>query len=94
MIVIEHLGDVQPGTKCSAILFDSDRVRREKEFHAKLYKENGVHDLDVLRAMVSANVPYDPYWLVTLKPGDGSQGEVERVFRVDDRTGKVLDEPQ
>ncbi len=93
MIVIEHLGNVAPGTKCSAVLFDTERIRREKEFHAKLYSENGVNDPDVLHAMVSANVPDDPYWLVSLKPGDGAKGGVARLHRVDARTGKVLDEP-
>ena len=94
MIVIEHLGNVPPGTVCSAVFFDPDRIRREKEFHAKLYSQNGVHDPDVLRAMVSASVPDDPYWLVSLKSGDSSQGEAARLHRVDARTGKVLDEPE
>ena len=93
MIVIEHLGDVKPGTKCSAVFFDSERIHREKEFHAKLYSENGVHDADVLRAMVAANVPNEPYWLVSLKPGEGSRGESTRLHRVDARTGRVLGEP-
>ena len=94
MIVIEHLGNVPPGTRCSAVFFDPDRIRGEKEFHARLYSENGVHDPDVLRAMVSANVPNEPYWLVSLKSGDGSQGEATRLHRVDARTGNVLDEPE
>ena len=94
MIVIEHLGNVPPGTRCSAVFFDPDRIRREKEFHARLYSENGVDDPDVLRAMVSANVPDHPYWLVSLKSGDGSHGEATRLHRVDARTGKVLDESE
>ncbi len=93
MIVIEHFGDIPPGTKCSAVFFDRERIRREKEFYAKLYSENGVHDLEILRAMVAANVPDDPYWLVSLKSGDGALGEVTRLHRVDDRTGKVLADP-
>ncbi|WP_246114510.1 hypothetical protein [Rubripirellula tenax] len=93
MIVIEHLGEIPPGTKCSAVFFDSAKIRREKEFYAKLYSENGVHDLAVLRAMVAANVPDAPYWLVSLKSGDGAFGGVNRMHRVDDRTGKVLADP-
>lgn len=54
MKVIEHFGNVAPGTKCSAVFFDKERIRREKEFYAKLYSENGVHDLEILRAMVAA----------------------------------------
>ena len=93
MIVIEHFGDVQPGTKCSAVFFDTERLRREQEFHAKLYSENGVHDPEIRRAMVAANVPNEPYWLVSLKSGSGTAGEVTRLHRVDARTGKVLPEP-
>ena len=93
MIVIEHFGDIQPGTKCSAVFFDTERIRREKEFYAKLYSENGVHDLAVLRAMVAANVPDDPYWLVSLKSSGGAVGDVTRLHRVDDRTGKILADP-
>ena len=93
MIVIEHLGDIPPGTKCSAVFFDTERIRREKEFHAKLYSENGVHDPEILRAMVAANVPSEPYWLVSLKSVDGALGDVTRLHRVDDRTGKLLADP-
>ena len=93
MKVIEHFGNVEPGTKCSAVFFDKERIRREKEFYAKLYSENGVHDLEILRAMVAANVPDDPYWLVSLKTGDGATVETTRVHRVDDRTGMVLPDP-
>jgi len=93
MNVIEHLGDIPPGTKCSAVFFDTERIRREKEFYAKLYSENGVHDLAVLRAMVAANVPDDPYWLVSLKSSGGAVGDVTRLHRVDDRTGKILADP-
>ena len=93
MIVIEHFGDIAPGTKCSAVFFDTERIRREKEFYAKLYSENGVQDLYILRAMVAANVPDDPYWLVSLKTGDGALGNVTRLHRVDDRTGKILPDP-
>lgn len=93
MIVIEHLGDVPPGTKCSAVFFDSEKIRREKEFHARLYSENGVHEAEVVLAMVAANVPDEPYWLVSLKSGDGRLAEVTRLHRVDDRTGKVLPDP-
>ena len=44
MIVIEHLGDVQPGQKCSAVFFDRPLTAkgsevRKKEFHAKLYSQ-------------------------------------------------------
>jgi len=66
MIVIEHLGDVQPGQKCSAVFFDSEAIRREREFHANLYSQNGVHDPDTLHAMLEANVPSGPYWLVSM----------------------------
>ncbi|MGB7326048.1 MAG: hypothetical protein WBD31_14340 [Rubripirellula sp.] len=93
MIVIEHLGDIPPGTKCSAVFFDAAKIHREKEFYAKLYSENGVHDLAILRAMVAANVPDDPYWLVSLKSGDGALGGPPRLYRVDDRTGKILADP-
>lgn len=93
MIVIEHLGDIPAGTKCSAVLFDAERIRREKEFHARLYSENGVHDREVLEAMVAANVPDEPYWLVSLKTSDGALGDVTQLHRVDDRTGKVIPEP-
>jgi len=93
MIVIEYLGDVSPGTKCSAVFFDHDMIRREKEFHAKLYSQNGVHEAETLRTMVAANVPDDPYWLVSLKSGDGRLAEITRVHRVDDRTGKVIPDP-
>jgi len=93
MIVIQYVGNVAPGTKCSALFFDQERIRREKEFYAKLYSENGVHDLEILRAMVAANVPDDPYWLVSLKTGDGATAEIKRLHRVDDRTGMVLPEP-
>ncbi|MDA8745789.1 hypothetical protein N9N28_14245 [Rubripirellula amarantea] len=93
MIVIEHLGDIPAGTKCSAVFFDTDKIRREKEFYARLYSENGVRDQEILRAMVAANVPDDPYWLVSLKPGDDLIGGVTRLHRVDDRTGKLLAEP-
>ena len=93
MIVIEHFGDIAPGTKCSAVFFDRERIRREKEFYAKLYSENGVHDPEILRAMVAANVPDDPYWLVSLKSGDHATAEVTRLHRVDDRTGKIIPDP-
>lgn len=93
MIVIEYLGNIPPGTRCSAVYFDTERIRREKEFHARLYSENGVHDPDVLHAMVAANVPRDPYWLVSLKPADPSPGETPQLYRVDERTGKILNNP-
>ncbi|MCD0462433.1 hypothetical protein [Roseiconus lacunae] len=93
MIVIEHLGNVQPGTKCSAVFFDTERIRREKEFHAKLYSQNGVHDPEIRRAMVASNVPDDPYWLVSLKPSANAPGLAPRLYRVDDRTGSVFVEP-
>lgn len=93
MIVIEHFGDVKPGTKCSAVFFDTERIRKEQEFHAQLYSESGVDDPEVRRAMVAANVPNEPYWLVSLKPGDQAAGEVPRLHRVNARTGKVLPEP-
>lgn len=93
MIVIEHFGGISPGTKCSAVLFDRERIRREKEFYAKLYSESGVHDLEILKAMVAANVPDDPYWLVSLKSDDGAFGDVTRLHRVDDRTGKIIADP-
>ena len=91
MIVIEHLGDVQPGQKCSAVFFDMEKIRREKEFHATLYSQNGVHDPDTLHAMVEANVPGAPYWLVSIKPAEGAYGQT-RILRVDHRTRKVLPE--
>nr|WP_037229270.1 hypothetical protein [Rhodopirellula baltica] len=93
MTVIEHLGNIPPGTKCSAVLFDTERIRREKEFYAKLYSENGVHDLEILQAMVAANVPDDPYWLVSLKTSDGAMGDITQLHRVDDRTGKIIPDP-
>lgn len=93
MIVIEHLGGIPAGTKCSAVLVDAERLRREKEFHAKLYSENGVHDPEILHSMLAANLPDQPYWLVSLKTDKGTSGDVTRLHRVDDRTGKVLTEP-
>lgn len=92
MTVIEHFGDIPAGTKCSAVFCDADKIAREQEFHAKLYRESGVVDPETIRAMVAANVPAEPYWLVSLKvPGD--QGEVAHYRRVDARTGVVLAEP-
>lgn len=93
MIVIDHLGNIPPGTRCSAVFCDTERIRREKEFHAKLYSENGVHDPEILNAMVAANVPRDPYWLVSLKPADSTPGVEPRLYKVDERTGKVLNDP-
>ena len=93
MIVIEHFCDIPPGTKCSAVFFDAEKIRREKDFYAKLYSENGVHDPEILRAMVAANVPNEPYWLVSLKSDNGATAEVTRLHRVDDRTGKVIPDP-
>ena len=82
MIVIEYLGGVQPGQKCSAVFFDREKIQAEKEFHAKLYSQNGVHDPEILHAMVEANVP---------KPAQGAYGE-PRFCKVDHRTRKVLPE--
>ncbi|EMI40850.1 hypothetical protein [Rhodopirellula sp. SWK7] len=93
MIVIDHFGDIPPGTKCSAVFFDMERIRREKDFYAKLYSENGVHDLEILQAMVAANVPDEPYWLVSLKTSNAVTGDVTRLHRVDDRTGKIIPDP-
>ncbi|KAA5538013.1 hypothetical protein FYK55_27740 [Roseiconus nitratireducens] len=93
MIVIEHFGDIPPGTRCSAVLFDAEKIRREKEFHAKLYSKNGIQDPETIRAMVAENVPDEPYWLVSLEFGDAASGETTRLHRVDDRTGKVVAEP-
>ncbi len=69
------------------------RIRREKEFYTKLSSESGVHDLEILRAMVAANLPDDPYWLVSLQTGNGATAETTRGHRVDDRTGIVLPGP-
>jgi hypothetical protein len=91
MIVIEHLGDVQPGQKCSAVFFDREKIKREREFHANLYSQNGVNDPDTLHAMVEANVPSAPYWVVSIKPAEGAYGQ-PRTLRVDHRTRKVLPE--
>lgn len=93
MIVSEHFDDIPPGTKCSAVFADTPTIRREKKFYAKLHRENGVHDLATLRAMVAANVPDNPYWLVSLKSADSAFGDVTRLHRVDHRTGNVLAEP-
>lgn len=90
MLVIEYLGDLRPGTKCSAVFFDRDKIRREKDFYARLYSENGVHDPAILREMVSANVPDDPYWLVSFKPADATPGQEAQLYRLDDRTRKVF----
>lgn len=92
MIVIEHLGDVAPGTRCSAVFFDTEKLQKEKEFHAKLYRKNGVSDPATVREMVAANVADEPYWLVSLKSVDETRGETTRLHRVDARTGRVLDE--
>lgn len=94
MIVIEHFGNVEPGTRCSAVFFDTERIRREQEFHAKLYAQNGVNDPEVRRAMVAANVPDEPYWLVSLKSTNSAGADVTRLHRVDAKTGKVLPEPE
>ena len=51
MTVIEHFGDIKPGTKCSAVFFDEERIRREQEFHAQLYSQNGVNDPEIRKAM-------------------------------------------
>ena len=87
--VIDYLGNIAPGTRCSAVFFDKDRIVREKEFYRQLYSENGVHDREVLRDMVDANVPNDPYWLVSLKTGTADV-EKTTLFRVDDRTRAVI----
>ena len=73
------------------MFFDREKIRREKEFHANLYSQNGVHDPDTLHAMVEANVPKDPYWLVSIKPAEGAYAQT-RILRVDHRTRKVLPE--
>jgi hypothetical protein len=52
-----------------------------------------VHDAEILQAMVSANVPDDPYWLVSLKTSDGAMGDITQLHRVDDRTGKIIPDP-
>ncbi|MFK7767939.1 MAG: hypothetical protein AB8B55_12015 [Mariniblastus sp.] len=93
MIVIEHFGDIQPGQKCSAVFCDHPKIQREKAFHSKLYSQNGVHDIEILNAMVEANVPSEPYWLVSIKPAEGKFGQQTRLCKVDDRTGKVLPDP-
>lgn len=94
MIVIEQLGNVPAGTRCSAMLFDAERIRREKEFHAKLYRKNGVEDQEVIQQMVRENVREEPYWLVSLKFGDLANQNASSLYRVDAQTGKVLDEPK
>lgn len=93
MIVIEHLGGIPAGTRCSAVFCDAERVRREQDFHAKLYGQTGVDDPDTIQAMVEANVPSEPYWLVSLKLGTPTPGEEPRFYRVDARTQKVLGGP-
>lgn len=93
MIVIEHFGNIQPGTKCSAVFFDTEKIKRQNEFHSKLYSENGVDDPEVRRAMVAANVPQQPYWLVSLKSTNDDGTEVTRLHSVDAKTGRVLPEP-
>lgn len=90
MIVIEHLGDVKPGQKCSAVFFDEQKIQREKEYHSKFYSQNGIHDAAILKAMVDANVPQDPYWLVSIKPADGVLAQEPRLLKVDHRTGRIL----
>ena len=93
MTVIEHYGNIPEGTKCSAVFFDSEKVRREQEFHARLYSQNGVNDPEVLKAILAANVPTEPYWLVSLKTPDPKHGEIESFHRVDARTGQIIGEP-
>lgn len=93
MIVIEHFGNIQPGTKCSAVLFDTEKIKRQNEFHNKLYGENGVDDPEVRSAMVAANVPQQPYWLVSLKSTNEDGAELTRLHSVDAQTGQVLPEP-
>lgn len=91
MLVIEHFGNIEPGTKCSAVFFDAEKIQRQREFHDQLYSENGVHDAEIRQAMVDENVPKNPYWLVSFKSGTSNQ--VTRLHRVDARTGKILPEP-
>ena len=93
MIVIEHFGNIPPGTKCFAVFFNTEKIRREREFHARLYSENGVQDSEVLSSMLAANVPSEPYWLVSLKFEDQTRQSVEHLRRVDARTGEILPEP-
>jgi len=90
MIVIEHLGSIPPGTRCSAVYCDSERVKREQDFHAKLYSQTGVEDKETIKQMVQANVPAEPYWLVSLKLGTPQPGEEPAFYRVSARTRKVL----
>ena len=93
MIVIDHFGDIEPGTKCSAVLFDREKIRRQQDFHDRLYSENGVDDPEVRKAMVAANVPDQPYWLVSLKSVGTGGVAAERLHRVDAWTGTVLTDP-
>jgi hypothetical protein len=94
MLVIEHVGEVPAGTRCSAVLFDAERIRREKEFHARLYRNNGIDDPEEVRRMINQNVRDEPYWLVSLKLGDQGMPTSTLLHRVDVRSGKVLDEPE
>ena len=93
MIVIEHLGNIKPGTRCSAVFFDHEKIRKQREFNDRLFSENGVDDPEVRHAMVDANVPSEPFWLVSLKSADATAAEVTHLYRVDALTGRVLPDP-
>ena len=53
--------------------------------------QKGADDPEILHAMVEANVPADPYWLVSIKPAQATNGQT-RMRKVDHRTRKVLTE--
>ena len=89
MIAIEHCGDILPGQKCSAIFLDHHDIQKEKAFYERFCSGNGMQDPLQIRLMVSANVPSNPYWLVSFKPESSASKEV-RFYRVDDRTGQVI----
>jgi hypothetical protein len=89
MIAIEHCGGISPGQKCSAVFFDEERIKKEKAFYERFCSKNGMTDTSEIEATVSAHVPSEPYWLVSLKPADESSDDVQ-FHRVDDRSGKVI----
>lgn len=89
MLAIEHCGDILPGQKCSAIFLDKYDIAKERAFFERFCSGNGMQNSLEIRMMVNANVPLDPYWLVSFKPASGGTNDV-RFCRVDDRTGKVF----
>ncbi|QDT08822.1 hypothetical protein [Planctomycetes bacterium K23_9] len=89
MIAIDHCGGVSPGQKCSAVFFDDAKIEKEKAFYSRCCNDSGMTDPAEVEAMVAAQVPSQPYWLVSLKSPDEATEKVQ-FHRIDDRTGQVI----